>query len=197
MTEESGQTLPTGAQHPPMLRVWVRVWDPVVRLFHWSLVASFAVAWFTPTRSEDVHTWAGFAAAGLVSLRLIWGIIGTRHARFTDFVKRPYTVLTYLAAILRGTEPRYLGHNPAGGAMILALLAALLGTACSGWLMSTDTWYGDDRMVAIHSFCAHGMLALVLLHLAGVALASLKHRENLIRAMVTGDKRSPAPGDVD
>jgi cytochrome b len=184
---------PTSARQPPLARVW----DPVVRLFHWSLVGGFALAWFTPTRSESVHMWAGYAAAGLIGLRLVWGIIGTRHARFADFVKRPAVVLAYLGAILRGTEARYLGHNPAGGAMILALMAAMLGTAYTGWLMYTDTWYGDDRMVAIHSAFAHGLLALVVLHLAGVALASIRHRENLPRAMLTGQKRPAGPGDVD
>jgi cytochrome b len=166
-------------------------------VFHWSLVLGFALAWFTPHWSEAVHMWAGYAAAGLIGLRLVWGVIGTRHARFADFVKRPGTVLAYLGAILRGTEARYLGHNPAGGAMILALMAAMLGTAFTGWLMYTDTFYGDDTMVALHSFCAHGLLALVILHLAGVALASVRHRENLPLAMLTGQKRPPALGDID
>ncbi len=182
-----------GARHLAMARVW----DPVVRLFHWSLVAGFALAWFTPTRSESIHVWAGYAAAGLIGLRLIWGFIGTRHARFASFVKRPATVLAYLRAILRGTEARHLGHNPAGGAMILALMATMLGTAFTGWLMFTDTWYGDDRMVALHSLFAHGVLGLVLLHLAGVGLASLRHHENLPRAMLTGRKRPAGPGDID
>ena len=106
-------------------------------------------------------------------------------------------MLTYLAAILRGTEARYLGHNPAGGAMILGLMAAMLATALTGWLMGTDTWYGDDRMVTAHSLCAHGLLALVILHLAGVALASVRHRENLPLAMLTGRKRPADPGDIE
>lgn len=184
---------PTSARQSPMARVW----DPLVRLFHWSLVASFVLAWFTPHRSEAIHAWAGYAAAGLVGLRLVWGVIGTRHARFSDFVRRPSVILAYLRAIARGTEARHIGHNPAGGAMILALIAGMAGTALTGWLMFTDRFYGDDGMVAIHSACAHGLLILILLHLAGVALASLRHHENLPLAMVTGLKRAPDAEDVD
>jgi cytochrome b len=183
----------TGARQPPMARVW----DPLVRLFHWSLVASFVLAWFTPHRSETIHSWAGYAAAGLIGLRLVWGIVGTRHARFSSFVRRPGEILAYLMAIARGTEARHIGHNPAGGAMILALIAGMAGIALTGWLMYTDRFYGDDGMVALHSTFAHALLVLILLHLAGVALASLRHRENLPLAMVTGVKRPPAPGDVD
>ena len=189
---------PPGARPPPGMRApKLRVWDLGVRAFHWSLVAGFALAWFTPNRSEAVHMWAGYAAGGLIGLRLVWGLIGSRHARFSDFVKRPTTVLAYLNAILRGTEARHIGHNPAGGVMVLALLAGVLGTAFTGWLMYTDTFYGDDGMVALHSLCAHGLLALVVLHLAGVALASFRHRENLPFSMVTGRKRPPGPGDVE
>ena len=188
-----------GARPPPGTRAtpFTQVWDPAVRLFHWSLVAGFALAWFSPHRSEAVHMWAGYAAAGLIGLRLVWGVVGTRHARFADFVKRPGTTLAYFGAILRGTEARHLGHNPAGGAMILVLLAGVVATAFTGWLMYTDRFYGDDAMVALHSFCAHGLLVLVILHLAGVALASVRHRENLPLAMLTGVKRAPDAGDID
>ena len=104
----------------------VRVWDPLVRLFHWSLVLSFTVAWLSANSWENLHNWAGYAAGGLVVARVGWGFIGTPYARFTQFVRPPGTVLAYLKAILKGSEPRYVGHNPAGGAMILALLAAMV-----------------------------------------------------------------------
>ena len=180
---------------PPSQRM-LRVWDPLVRLFHWSLVVSFALAWFSANRAEAVHVWAGYSAATLIGLRLIWGLIGTRYARFSSFVAGPGRVLTYLGAILRGTEARHVGHNPAGGAMVLALMVGVAGLGVTGWMMFTDTWYGEDWVVTLHSLIAHGMVLLILLHLGGVALASVKHHENLVKAMITGQKRENQPGEI-
>ena len=173
-----------------------RVWDPIVRLFHWSLVLSFATAWLSRHSWEDVHHWAGYAAGSLVVIRVLWGVFGTSYARFSQFVRSPATVLGYLRDIATGREARYLGHNPAGGAMVLVLLAAMLGAAVSGWMMTTDTFYGVEWVEKIHDLLGNGLLLLVLAHLAGVALASLRHRENLVRAMISGRKRAPEPGDV-
>src|SRR5262245_33795856 len=105
----------------------IRVWDACVRVFHWSLVVAFFTAWWSGDDYELLHLVAGYAAAGLVTLRLAWGVVGTGYARFAQFVRGPGMVLGYLAAITTGREVRYLGHNPAGGAMILALLATLTG----------------------------------------------------------------------
>lgn len=174
----------------------VRVWDIGVRLFHWSLVLSFVVAWLTRHGSEDIHHLAGYAAAALVALRLVWGAVGTHYARFAQFTRSPVTVLGYLRDIATGREARYLGHNPAGGAMILLLLAMMGGTALTGWMMTTDQFWGDDNISHLHERLADGLLILVLLHIAGVVLASLRHRENLVRAMVTGRKRAAEEGDV-
>jgi cytochrome b len=175
-----------------------RVWDPVVRLFHWSLVTSFVVAWFTQEGDLGwIHEWAGYAAGALVGIRLLWGIVGTRYARFSQFVHRPATVLAYLRDIVTGREARHIGHNPAGGAMVIALLAGMAATAFTGWMMTTDTWYGSDWVQSLHSLCAHGLLLLVLGHLGGVVLASRRHGENLVVAMVTGLKRSAGPRDID
>ena len=104
----------------------VKVWDPVVRLFHWSLVASFAVAWLTADEWDDLHEWAGYAAAALIGFRLIWGVVGPRYARFSQFMRSPGAVAAYLRATFVGREPRYLGHNPAGSLMILGLILARL-----------------------------------------------------------------------
>lgn len=174
-----------------------RIWDPFVRLFHWSLVMSFAAAWLvSPEGNETLHFWAGYAATALVTMRLLWGIIGTRYARFTQFVRSPRVVLRYLRDVATGREARYLGHNPAGGMMILALLAGMLITATTGWMMTTDPYFGDDAMEELHEMAANGLLGLVLLHVVGVVLASIRHRENLIWAMVTGRKRSAKGRDV-
>ncbi|SMF64595.1 Cytochrome b [Tistlia consotensis] len=188
-----------GASRPPRSagsRDGVRVWDPLVRLFHWSLVLSFAVAWLSAEEIRALHYWAGYAAGGLIAFRLLWGLVGPRHARFARFVKRPAAVRRYLGEVLRGREARHLGHNPAGGAMIVALLASMAGLCLTGWLGTTDAFWGVDWVEGLHEVLANLLLGLVGLHLAGVLLASLRHRENLVRAMVTGRKRPPEPGDV-
>ncbi|HWU32415.1 MAG TPA: cytochrome b/b6 domain-containing protein [Marmoricola sp.] len=174
----------------------VRVWDILIRLFHWSLVTSFVIAWLTRHGSEDFHHLAGYAAAALVGLRVIWGVVGTHYARFRQFTRGPTTVLRYLGDIVAGREARYIGHNPAGGAMILALLVAMTGTALTGWMMTTDQFWGVEWVAKTHERIADGLLILVLLHISGVVLASVRHRENLVRAMVTGRKRAADAGDV-
>ncbi len=179
-----------------LLPVTVRVWDPLVRLFHWSLVVCFTFAWFSANRAESLHIWAGYSAAGLIALRLVWGLIGTHYARFSSFVTGPRRVLAYLLAITRGTEARHIGHNPAGGAMVLALMAGVLGLAATGWMMFTDTWYGEDWVVNLHSLIAHGLVVLILFHLGGVVVASVVHHENLVTAMITGRKRQADETDV-
>ena len=131
-----------------------------------------------------------------MALRVVWGFLGPRYARFAQFVRSPDTVIAYLRAIKDGSERRYIGHNPAGGAMIVVLLVAIAGTAVSGWLLTTDAFWGSAVLQHVHSLLAHGVLALVVVHLAGVALASLRHHENLARAMVVGVKRAAGPGDV-
>jgi cytochrome b len=174
----------------------IRVWDFFVRAFHWVLAASFAVAWLSSENWERLHDAVGYAAGALVALRVVWGFLGPRYARFAQFVRSPDTVIAYLRAIKDGSERRYIGHNPAGGAMIVVLLVAIAGTAVSGWLLTTDALWGSAVLQHVHSLLAHGVLALVVVHLAGVALASLRHRENLARAMVVGVKRAAGPGDV-
>ncbi|RBP14394.1 cytochrome b [Roseiarcus fermentans] len=174
----------------------IPVWDPFVRAFHWALAASFAVAWASSEHAETVHDAAGYVAGALVAVRVVWGFVGPRYARFAQFVRSPETVIDYVQAIGNGSERRYIGHNPAGGAMIVVLLAAVAATAFTGWMMTTDAFWGSEALQHVHSVLAHAALALVALHLAGVALASLRHRENLVRAMVVGAKRPAAPGDV-
>ncbi|MBI1171282.1 cytochrome B [bacterium] len=173
-----------------------RVWDPLVRLFHWSLVAGFFTAWFSANEAEDLHAWVGYAASGLILLRLIWGFAGTRYARFSSFVRGPRTVMGYVRSILTGQEARYIGHNPAGGAMVLALMSGVLGLGVTGWMQYTDTFYGVDWVSSLHGLIADAMILLILGHLGGVALASVRHRENLVRAMITGRKRAPQGHDI-
>lgn len=174
----------------------VKVWDPFIRVFHWGLAASFAIAWITSGDWDSLHHWAGYVAAGLIALRLVWGLIGTHYARFTQFVKGPTETKQYLGDILQGRERRYLGHNPAGAAMIMALILAMLGCAFTGWLYTTDAFWGSDWVENAHELLANGLLALVMAHVIGVLLASFRHHENLIRAMITGRKRRAGTNDI-
>lgn len=167
----------------------VRVWDPFVRVFHWSQAALIAVAWLTEDGPKTLHQTAGYIIAGMLALRVVWGFVGPRHARFSDFVRGPSTVLGYRRAMVAGREPRYLGHNPAGGAMVVALLLTVAGTAMTGWLQTTDAFWGSSVMEEIHETLASLILVLVAAHLAGVTVASMRHDENLARSMVDGRKR--------
>lgn len=173
-----------------------RVWDIFVRVFHWSLAISFVVAWLSGDDWKALHLWAGYAVAALIAMRLVWGVIGPPQARFSRFVRSPLVVAGYLKELAAGREARHLGHNPAGGAMIVALLATLAGLCLSGWLMTTDAFWGSEAMEAIHETLANVALLLVGLHVAGVLWASFRHRENLVSAMVTGRKRAVERGDV-
>ncbi|MCW5771455.1 MAG: cytochrome b/b6 domain-containing protein [Rhodospirillaceae bacterium] len=167
----------------------VRVWDPFVRVFHWSLLALFISAWLTGDELDSLHVAGGYAIAGLVTLRIVWGFAGRGHARFASFVRGPRRVALYLVDTLRGRAKRHLGHNPAGGAMIVALLLALAGTTGSGIAMEAG-WFGDaDWLEGVHEALANLTLVLAGVHVAGVVFASLQHRENLVRAMFTGRKR--------
>jgi cytochrome b len=110
----------------------VKVWDPLVRIFHWTLVAAFTIAYVTEDEWQDIHVWAGYIVAGLLVFRLLWGFIGPKHARFSDFVFSSATIMAYLKDMLALRARRYLGHNPAGGAMVIALLLSLTATTLSG-----------------------------------------------------------------
>jgi len=182
----------------------IKVWDPLVRLFHWSLVAAFAVAYLTEEDYLPLHTWAGYIVLGLISFRLIWGVIGSRHARFSDFLYSPATVMAFIRDTLNLRARRYLGHNPAGGAMILMLLASLLLTGFTGLAiygiaeqagplagLSTSPLLAE-AFEEVHEFFANFTLLLVIVHVAGVIVESLLHQENLVRAMLDGYKRRDA-----
>lgn len=202
----------------------IRVWDLFIRIFHWTTAVGFAVAYV----SEDIlilHVWAGYVIGGLLVLRILWGLVGPRHARFADFIYAPATVLAYLRDLAAFRATRFLGHSPAGGAMVVALMLGLGATVWSGLELYaveekagplatgapvgqaprlTAPRAGDDDDARhegerddgesvweeIHEAAADITLILVILHIAGVALASAVHRENLARSMVTGMKRA-------
>lgn len=169
----------------------VGVWDLFVRIFHWSLVGLFAVAFATGDEIEWLHIRIGYAIAALIALRIVWGFVGSRYARFSNFVRSPRSVAAYLLQAAQSRAPRYLGHNPAGGAMIVALLVMITGLAATGFAMTTDAFWGAKWVEHLHEALAYATLGLVVLHIAGVVFSSLEHGENLVRAMVTGRKRAP------
>lgn len=169
----------------------VRVWDPVVRLFHWSLVAGMAAAYLLEA-GTTVHERIGYGLLALIAVRVVWGLVGTRHARFADWLPTPGRVRRYLAALAAGRPIRTIGHNPLGAIMILALLAMVTLTALSGWLATTDASWGVAWVEDLHEASAWATLALVPVHVAGVVLVSLVHKENLVLAMITGRKRARA-----
>jgi len=168
----------------------VKVWDPAVRIFHWSLVAAFAVAYVTADDADFVHQWSGYAALALVAFRVLWGLIGTRHARFSDFVPRPAKLIEYVRLVLRGRESRYLGHNPAAAIMILFLLLAVGMIGVSGWLLTTDWGWGSEVLEDIHETAVNITLVAITLHVFAAIYESFRHRENLVRSMFTGYKRA-------
>lgn len=210
--------------------VTVKVWDPLVRIAHWILVSAFFVAYFTEEELLTQHVWAGYTVAGIVIFRIFWGFTGSEHARFRDFVRSPGVTMRYLGDIAKNRAKRYIGHNPAGGAMVLALLASLAAVTFSGleiyaieenagplagmvsngannpahFTLLPGAYASDDTgdevpgsgresaeefWEEVHEVSANVTLFLVLLHVAGVIVASLSHRENLVKAMITGRKQ--------
>ena len=179
----------------------VYIWDAFVRLFHWTLVVSFTVAYLTEDDPLTVHVWAGYVVGALIVARIVWGFVGSSRARFSDFLYKPTTTLRYVRdlVLFRGGE-RHLGHSPGGGYMVILLLVVLAATVVTGLIV-----YGGDQqagplagmftketgeaMEEWHEIFANVALALIFVHIVSVILASFVYRENLVRAMVSGYKR--------
>jgi cytochrome b len=168
----------------------VPVWDPLVRIGHWSLVVCVAVSWATGEGGAGWHEGFGYAALAIITIRIVWGFAGPRTARFADFVRTPAATVAYGLRVLSGTEPRHLGHNPLGGWMIVALIICIVATGFTGWLYTTDRYWGVEWVGELHEALANTLLVLIALHVAGVILASWRHRENLVAAMLHGRKRA-------
>jgi cytochrome b len=167
----------------------VRVWDPLVRIGHWLLAASVLLAWLTRHGASQKHEWIGYAALAIAGVRLLWGWRGSTHARFADFLRGPRDTLAYASAMLSRREPRSLGHNPLGGWMIVALLIMVALVSASGWLYTTDRFWGVEWVETLHNTLANVLFALIALHIGGVLYGSVRHRENLIAAMLHGRKK--------
>jgi cytochrome b len=201
----------------------VKVWDIGVRLFHWTLVVLFTVAYLSGDDEDMLHIYAGYGVIALIAFRILWGVVGTRHARFADFVYGPKATMDYARSLFSGKPIHYLGHNPLGGWMVIALLLSLAGACWSGLEAYAAEGHGPlahQESIFIQSALAHGdedgaengrenggdefweeahevlanlSLLLVFLHIAGVAVASVVHRENLVKAMIKGYKNIEKP----
>jgi cytochrome b len=182
MRDDSGATVP--------------VWDGAVRVLHWTLVASVALSSLGLIALFGVHQPAGYVALAAVLLRTIWGVFGSRYARFTQFVRGPHASLRYARAVAVGREPRFIGHNPLGGWMVVALMLCVSGLALTGWLYTTDAFWGNEAVEDAHRALAWALLGLVLAHVGGVIFTSLRQRENLVAAMFSGAKRAPEANDI-
>lgn len=169
------------------------VWDPFVRIFHWSLVSAFGVAFYTHASEWDraLHVQAGYIVGILLVARIVWGLIATGYANFDTFPLNPIRAMKHFTSILRGRAKHYTGHNPTGSLVIYAMLTIGLTAVISGWLVYNDGWLIDapELLQSIHHYATWGWLALVGLHVCGVLFETLVHKDNLIWAMITGCKR--------
>ena len=183
---------------------FTKIWDPLVRIFHWALVLSFFIAYITEEDFLIIHSYAGYIVLGLLFIRIIWGFIGSRHARFSDFIYSPKDIKHFLKNTLRLKAKRYMGHNPAGGVMILLMIISLLMTTISGvivygaeeqagplasWFTQSHSFWGE-AFEEIHELFANFTLLLIFVHVAGVIIESFIHKENLVKSMIDGMKRT-------
>jgi cytochrome b len=166
----------------------ILVWDAPVRVFHWLMVFSFAGAYLTAEseRWRLIHVTLGYTMGGLVAFRIVWGLIGTRYARFSSFVRGFATVKRYVVSLLDGKPEHHVGHNPAGAVAIVLLLLSSLVIVATGWAAYNEV--GGNLVEKLHDVSANFMLFIVIIHVAGVVVSSWLHHENLIRSMVTGKK---------
>ncbi len=167
----------------------VYVWDPLVRLSHWVVAFSALLAYYTHGGLLTVHRFAGYLVLLLVIARIAWGFVGNEHARFSNFVVSPTGTLRYLRLLMLGRETRSIGHNPAGGAMIVVLLKLLLVIGASGWLLDTATYRDYRPLHSLHGICSDLLIGLTVVHIVGVLYGSWRHGENLVVSMITGRKR--------
>ena len=169
----------------------VKVWDLPVRLCHWALAACVLANLAFTESGSDLHELAGYTAVGIVAFRLLWGLIGSRHARFSDFWPTPARLKAHWQQLKHGQTSPHPGHNPFGALMMLALWAVVLGLGISGYLMGTDRFFGEEWLQEIHEVLANSLIVLIAIHILAAIGMSLYTRVNLPRAMITGRKNLP------
>lgn len=168
----------------------VKVWDPVVRIFHWTVVAACTLNLFILEEGKYWHRMTGYVIAAAIVVRLVWGFVGTRHARFSDFFPTPRKISDQISGIIRRKEKRYLGHNPMASVMMLVLMVLLAATAVTGWMTTLDAFWGERWLEQLHGTIANSIMVLVFVHTGAAIVESLRHRENLVWSMVTGRKKA-------
>ena len=166
----------------------IKVWDVFIRITHWKLVIAIVLAYFSHGGLLTLHRIAGYTVIALVVARVVWGFVGGAYARFANFVPTLTGLMRYLGLLLRHREPRTLGHNPAGGAMIVLLLVLLLAISGTGWVLDSSAYRDYRPLSSIHDGLSDVLMALIAVHIAGVLHASWRHKENLVAAMFTGQK---------
>lgn len=165
-----------------------RVWDPLVRVFHWTLVTCVMLDLFVVDDGEVIHQWLGYAAVALVGVRVVWGFVGPRHARFADFFPTPGRVVRHLRALWRGTPEHHWGHNPLGGLMVLALMAMVLALGVTGWMQTLDAFWGVAWLQDLHEGLGEWLMPMVGVHALAAIVMGRIERTRLVKAMVTGVK---------
>ena len=166
----------------------VLVWDWPLRAFHWALAFFVLLAWVTPNRYDTLHRLAGYTVLGLIAFRLVWGFVGKQHSRYRHIMRLLLAMPRYLQNLARGKAGRYRGLNPAGAAMLVALLQLLAISGISGWMQITVRFFGVWWVEDIHTYSSNAVMVMVLLHVFGVLMICVLRRENLPRAMITGWK---------
>lgn len=166
----------------------VHVWDRFVRVFHWSLVICMFTNFFVNDEGDTLHQWTGYLATLLVLSRIVWGFIGSRHARFADFFPTVGRIRSHLRCLLSGTPDFHAGHNPLGALMILALIALVLSLSATGYLQTTDRFWGEEWLQELHEQLAGALIGFAGLHALAAIVMSHFERTNLIKAMFTGVK---------
>ena len=165
----------------------IRVWDPLVRILHWMLVIC-VISNLLNESGHTVHRWLGLTASAVVIVRFVWGFIGPQYARFSDWFPTPSRLTPYVKALLRNEAPRHVGHNPAGAVMMLALMALVISLGVSGYMMTTDAFFGEEWLEMLHGALADVLIGSVVLHVGAALFESWKHKENLVASMVHGKK---------
>ena len=173
----------------------IRVWDPLVRVLHWTLVIC-VISNLLNESGETIHRWLRYTAVAVVVVRFFWGFVGSRYARFADWFPTPSRLRPYLAALLHNRAPRHIGHNPAGAVMMLALMTLILALGFTGFLQTTDTFFGEEWLQNLHEALADILIGAVVLHVGAALFESYKHRENLIASMIHGRKAAPDAVDL-
>lgn len=175
----------------------VRVWDPIVRLFHWTVAGGVVANLTFLEHARTPHIYVGYVVVAAVAVRLVWGLFARGHARLASFIPGPRAFVGYARALLARRDPRYLGHNPAGAAMAILLVLLILILGSTGYMMGTDRFWGVGWVEQAHKIAANAILVASLVHVAGAIVESMRHRENLALSMITGDKRAATGTDID